>query len=134
MSKANNEVSNFTKNLIMENNKLIKEFIRDFKGGEGDEDDFTKLTRALDLNKLGIPTELQNKIDSFVDTELSPMVYESDIVFEKSNSIGTTINGIQHLSNDDEVFKMIGAFFEVLIAIEDKWDKFAEKELKPYLV
>lgn len=134
MSKTTKEVSNFTKNLIMEDHKLIKEFIRDFKGGEGDEDDFAKLTRALDLNKLGIPTELQNKIDSFVDAELSPMVYEPDIVFEKANSVGTTVNGTQHLTNDDEALKIIGAFFEVLIAIEDKWDKFAEKELKPYLI
>ena len=127
-------ISNFSKQLIQEDNKCIKAFIRNLKGGQDDEDDFAKLTTVLDYNKLGIPTEIQEKIDEFVNCELAPMVFESHIVFAESHSVGTKINGVQHIDTDEDMFKMFSAFFNVLLEVEKKWDTFAEKELKPYLI
>lgn len=127
-------MSYISQQVIMEDNKYIKSFIRNFKGGQGDEEDFVTLTNNLDDNRLAIPTELQVKIDDFVERELAPMVYEPDIVFAESNSAGTTIDGIQYIDTDEDAVKMMSGFLRILIEVEQKWDDFAELELKPYLV
>lgn len=127
-------INNLSKSLIMENNKLIKGFIRNFSGGKDDEDDFAKLCHAIDCNKLGVPTELQTKIDDFIQCELAPMVYEPETAFTEAFSIGTVVDGVYHLATNEDGRKMCAAFLKVLLETEERWDKFAETELKPYLL
>lgn len=128
------KISNFSKNLLMDDHKSIKSFITNFKGGDGDEDDFSKLLKIIECNKLGIPSEIQNKIDDFINKELAPMVYEHDVVFANAHSVGTIIDGVQHLDTDEEISNMIASFFEVLLEKEALWNSFAESELKPILL
>ena len=128
------EINDFTKQLLMEDNKLIKSFIHNFKGGQGDEEDFGNLIFEIDCNRLGIPAEIQAKIDKFIEANLEPMVYEADTVFAKSHSAGRIVDGIQHLDTEEDAVKMIAGFYEVLTEIESKWDKFTEEGLKPYIV
>ena len=128
------QVSDFAKGLILENNIKIKDFIRNFKGGQGDKEDFGNLCLAIDCNKLGIPTEIQKKIDDFIEKALAPMVYEHDTVFSEARYIGTMIDGVQHIDSEEDAKKMCVAFIRVLLEIEKQWDDFVEEELKPYLV
>lgn len=129
-----NEINDFTRQLLMEDNKLVKSFIRNFEGGQGDEENFENLIFEINCNKLGIPAEIQAKIDNFIDANLEPMVYESDTVFAKSRSAGRIVDGVQRIDTEEDTVKMITGFYEVLSDVESKWDKFTEEELKPYIV
>lgn len=127
-------INDFTKQLLMEDNKLIKSFIRNYEGGQGDEENFENLIFEINCNKLGIPTEIQAKINNFIEANLEPMVYEADTVFAKSRSAGRIVDGVQHIDTEEDTVKMIAGFYEVLTDVESKWDKFTEEELKPYIV
>lgn len=128
-------INDFTKRCILEEHCSIRSFIINFKGGVGDEEDFGHLSDKIDDNRIGIPTEIQSKIDAFVTEYLEPMVYEDEIVFEKSRSAGyIDENGCQHIDTEEDRIKFMAGYFEVLIETERKWMDFAMKELHPYLI
>ena len=128
------KLSNFSKELIMGINTAIKDYIRNYDDGENGEENFVNLCKNMEYKKLGIPTEIYEKIETFVETELEPMVYESDKIFAETRGVGTMVDGVQYVDGKEDIAKLFGSFFKVLIDIEKKWDAFAEKELKPYLI
>ena len=128
------KVNETTRQLLMEDNKLIRKFIRDFKGGKGDEEDFSNLQFEIDCNRLGIPVTLQDKIDQFITDYLKPMVYEPDTVFTESCSVGRIVDGIRHIDTDEEVFTMLAEYFFVLHKTMETWDNFAMEELYQYIM
>lgn len=131
----NFEISNFIKERILEDSNNILNFIRNFKGGEGDEEDFAKLCECIDNNRIAIPVPVQEKIDSFVKEHLEPMVYEAETVFPivyEGGYIGK--DGIRHIDTEEEMIQMMSEYFEVIIEIKDKWSEFSMKELHPYLI
>lgn len=132
--RTNFSVNETTRQLLMEDNKLIKTFFREFECGEGDEEDFAKLSQEIDMNRLGIPNELQCKIDEFIDLEIEPMVYEFETQFPFYKSLKRNENGCIEFDTEKEFYQMLAKVFEVLIKKEKAWDKFAERELKPYIV
>lgn len=131
-------INDITKWLILENSKSIKSFIRNFKGGVGDEEDFAELTEKIDMNRLGIPDEIQLKFDTFIDCELSPMVYDVETEFPVHMSIienkEQNEEGAYVLDSEDELKEMLVEYFEVMFEKEKAWDAFAERELKPYIL
>lgn len=132
---AHSKINDFVKGIILEDNKLIKAFIQNFKGGVGDEEDFGELLTQLDYNRLGLPTQIQDKIDQFVKEHLQPMVDDPDVVFADCNEIGyTDEDGCQHLESEEDAIRLSCTFYWTLHEIEKAWDEFAMEELHPYLM
>lgn len=131
----NIKVNNFIKYIILQDNKLIKAFIENFKGGRGDDEALGELHTQLDYNRLGMPTQIQDKIDLFVKEHLQPMVDEPDIVFADCNKIGyMDEDGNQHLETEEDAIRLSCTFYWTLHEIEEAWDEFAMEELHPYLM
>lgn len=127
-------ITNFSKYLIMMDNQYIKSFIHNFKGGKGDEEDFQELMFKIDSNRLGIPVQIQDKIDYFIYEYLEPMVYDKKHIFPKHETIGRIQNGVRHIDTQNELQELLDEYFEVLIETENSWDIFAMEELHPYLM
>lgn len=131
----NIKVNNFIKYIILQDNKLIKSFIENVKGGEGDEEALGELLTQLDYNRLGLPTQIQDKIDQFVRDHLRPMVDEPDIVFADCAEIGYVAeDGHRHIDTEEDLLKLSCTFYWTLHEIEEAWDEFAMEELHPYLM
>lgn len=133
-------MENFKSNLlvqscILEDNKSIKSFIRNFKGGKGDEEDYGNLMQTINGNKLALPVQIQDKIEVFINENLEPMVFEHDSVFAESRSVGyLDDDGVQHVDDEKDVIHMLAAFYSKLFEIEEKWDSFAMEELHQYFM
>lgn len=129
------KINDFTKGCLLEDNKAIKSFIKNFKGGEGDEEDYEALVQTVSGNRLAIPAQIQEKMDLFIHENLEPMVFEHDSVFAESRSVGyLDDDGIQHVDDEKDVIHMLAAFYSKLFEIEEKWDSFAIEELHQYFM
>lgn len=127
-------VSNFEKQNIFEAQKRMYEFVQNFEGGANDEENLVKLDWEIKKLKCGISSEIYLKIDKFIKDVFDPMVYEEKTVFEKAYSHGEFEDNYLHLENEESLIKTLGDFFEILLEIESKLDKFVMTELHPYLI
>ena len=128
-------INDFAKGCLLEDNKAIKSFIKNFKGGEGDAEDYEALMQTVSSNRLAIPVQIQDKLDLFIHENLEPMVFEHNRVFAESRSVGyLDDDGIQHIDDEKDVVHMLAAFYSKLFEIEEKWDSFAMEELHPYFM
>lgn len=127
-------VSNFEKQNIFEAQKKMYEFVKEFEGGENDEEKLVELKWDIKKLKAGISSEIYSKIDGFVEEVLEPMVYEYDIVFEKVNSHAEVKNNTLDFGDKENFIKAMGDFVEILLQIENRLDEFVMTELHSYLI
>lgn len=127
-------MSNFEKTNVMKAYMLLKDFIHDFEGGANDEENLGKLNFNLSKLKIAISKQNYEKIENFVESEIFPMVYEFDTVFEKSNCIGRIENGTRHIDTESELRTMCVYFIETLIEKEDTLEKFMMNEFHSQLI
>lgn len=124
MITKNYNICDFSKKCLFEIHTNIKNTIYNFVDCEDSEKILADLRFEIDCRKIALPTDLYKKIDTFITDELEPIVYDSETVFAEAYSIDTK----------EDSSKMFACFFTVLFEKEKKWDAFAEKELKPYLI
>lgn len=127
-------IIDFTKKALLAENKLIKGFLQNFKGCYDVDEDFHKLLSEIDLYRIAIPVQVQDKIDYFITMNLEPLVFEPDVMFAESREIGEIIDGVQHMDTKEEAIRMLARFYMVLFEAERHWNEFAMEELHPLMM
>lgn len=122
------KTNEFTKKRIYMINCYMKDFIHNFKGGEGDEEDRAHLQDVVEKELFALPEGLAEKIRDFIKSEIDPLVDAPDISFPIAAAMNRTAN------TDEEISRIFAEFFRVLFETEQSWDEFAARELKPLLV
>lgn len=129
------ETNYLTKKLLLEDHKTILNYIREFEGGKGDEEALKKLLTEIDNSRIGTPHPIQKKIDSFIENNLIPMVYDEETVFPIFYSSGyIDTDGTKHIDSKEEINLVLEEFLEVKLEVEKKWLDFAMNNLYPLLI
>ena len=103
--------SEYAKKQINKGYVLIRRYIRSFDAD--DENCFCEFEEAFEELKACIPKEVYNKMESFIEEKVKPMVYDPATVFA-DESIETYVKTTSKISNE--------------------LDKFADEELYEYIV
>ena len=112
----------------------IMNFIIDFKGGEGDEEDFDYLMRTVNRDKIFLSSKIQKIIDGFIDERLSPLVFEPETVFVKEQTLGyVDEDGCRHIDDEREVITLIAEFMQVKMKTQDAWMSTVTHRILPLL-
>lgn len=111
-------ISDYTKAAIGRSDRAIRYFIHNAEVRRVDERAYENLLFELDCNRIGIPTQIQDKLDLFVHDYLEPMVYDPDwfstpgiITYEKLKKIS-----------------------EARHEVMEAWNNLAMSELHPYFM
>lgn len=121
-------------NSISECYSILKHYVN--SDNAEDEEHYLSMRLEIETLKLALPTELFNKIITFIESEISPLVYEQDTIFASmySEEYGfVDDNGIFNIKGEDEFIQMIGKYIQVMIGVEEKLEAFSVQEFFPIL-
>lgn len=130
LSAGKMELSDFVKTRVWDSLLAIERFIMNI---HLDEEKYYQLLGTLDENALGMPVEIANKIEGFVEERIAPLIFDEDTAFAlcRESHVG--------YENDDGVFVVenetafLAAIFSVIAGVEQDFRKLAG-ELHPLLV
>ena len=112
----------------------IINFIIDFQGGIGDEEDFDELMRNVNCNKIYLPVNIQDIVDGFIKKYLEPMVFEPETVFVKKQTLGyVDEDGCHHIDDEREVVTLLVEFMQVKMETQDAWMSTVTHRILPLL-
>lgn len=130
----NKQYSDFTKKNIFDIYEVLYNFIERFSDTENEEESFCQMRANISKKKIATPVLVYEKIENFVSAYFEPMIYEPNIIFSESRSVGEIIDGVQHLRDENEAFMCMGAYLDKLIQIQQALEDWAMKELHPLLM
>lgn len=115
------------------------EHMRDYLNSDNVEsmDKFIELYERISRHNVAIPTEIFDKIDSFIDETLAPIVYEPTTAFADcySDDIGTFDFAGKFIPKDkDATNQFCLNYMQTLCDIRQELEDFARDELHPYLI
>lgn len=124
-------INSHSKGLIMQDNRLIKKYLYEFKG---DEEELCDLKIKINMNRIGIPIQIQREIDQFIEDVLEPMIKEYDKVLEHYYNSASINDSGRKSYTESEKLEFAILVSEIISKVENQWDKFAMKKLYPYLI
>jgi len=134
-SKNQGTISDFNKKIIYDCYNEMKEYLH--SDDVESEDRFSKMYNNILKCEIAIPAELFKKIKLFIDSNLAPIIYESDETFKScyTEDIGSfNKDGVFCPHDEESTHKLCINFMLVLFNIEQKVDDFAKNDLSPYLL
>lgn len=102
-----------------------------------DEDCFSRMWCEVQKYRILIPYEIFTKVNDFIDQNLAPIIYENESTYAAcyTDEIGHyNDEGIWEVKSEEALKQMCMNFLLKNIEIEEALDRFAIKELHPYLV
>ena len=133
--KSQSTISDFNKKVIYDCYKEMKEYLH--SDDVESEDRFTEMYNNILQCEIAMPAELFEKIKLFVDSNLAPIVYESNKIFKScyTDGIGSfNEDGVFCPHDEESTRKFCINFMLVLFNIEQKVDDFAKNNFSPYLL
>ena len=130
--------SDFVKSNILNAYSIIKDYLMSEE--PENEECFIKMCNSIEKMKISFPDSLYEQIQNFIKNNLQPMVYDYETVFHEEHSEeygewgedGTFI--IKGPDCKYYFMKMMEIHIKTIMEIEQKFDDFAIKYMRPYIL
>lgn len=115
--------------------ELMKDYLHD--ENMDDEDCFSRMWSEVQKYRILVPYEIYDKVNVFIDNNLAPIIYERESTYAAcyTDDIGHyNEEGAGVIKSEEALKQMCMNFMLKTVEIEEALDRFALKELQPYLV
>ena len=132
---AVNTLTDANKQALFKMYELMKEYLHD--DNLEYEDCFSHMWYEIQKYRILVPNELFSIINDFIDNYLAPIIYEPEITYAAcyTDEIGNyNDEGAWVVKSEEARKQMCINFMLKNIEIEEALDRFAVKELQPYLI
>lgn len=128
-------LSDFNKNVILHCYEIMKDYLHDEE--MENENCFSDMYAEIEKLRIAIPQDVYDKICTFIDENLAPIIYERIETFSEcyTEKIGFfNEDGVWQVKTEEGMKEMCMAFLMKTMEIEQHLDEFAMTELHPLLV
>lgn len=131
MKKNYNEV---VRNSCKQVHEIIKNYFHNKE--VTNENDFSEVYSAIELKRMSIPKEIFEEIDSFIQNNIAPLVYDYDNVFASMHSPENGYFDDEKgfcIETEEQTKRFFTEYFAIIFEVEKKWDDFAMETLYPII-